>query len=121
MLVLRSRPPVSYELCNQTVTIYHTDGKNYSKTVVNNAFLDYQKNETAGKDGRRESNGFTLIIEGPPCVSVGDKIMAGEGPDCTTREEWAALIPARVAGLVVVQYVSPKYWHGEIIHTEAGA
>lgn len=121
MLVLRSRPPVSYELCNQTVTIYHTDGKNYSKKVIKNAFFDCQKSGTIGKDGRRESNGFTLIIQGPPCVSVGDKIMAGEGPDCTTREEWAALIPARVAGLVVVQYVSPKYWHGEIIHTEAGA
>ena len=31
MLILPTAPPVSYELCNQTVTIYHTDGKTYTR------------------------------------------------------------------------------------------
>jgi len=46
--------------------------------------------------------------------------MAGEGPEITGREDWAALIPSKVPGLVVVKYVDPKYYHGTIVHTEAG-
>ena len=46
--------------------------------------------------------------------------MIGEGSEISTREDWASLIPARVPGLVVVSYADPKYWNGEIIHTEAG-
>lgn len=121
MLILPTAPPVSYALCNQTVTVYHTDGKTYTRTVYGRAFLDFRKTETTSKTGSREANGFLLVIpgEGTP-VSVGDKVMLGEGPQCSTREEWAELIPAKVPGLVVVQYVDPKYWNGRVCHTEAG-
>lgn len=121
MLILPTTPPVSYALCNQTVTVYHTDGKTYTRTVYRRAFLDFRKAETTSKTGSREANGFLLVIpgEGTP-VSVGDKVMLGEGPQCSTREEWAALIPTKVSSLVVVQYVDPKYWNGRVCHTEAG-
>lgn len=122
MLVLRSRAPVSYALCNQTVTIYHTDGKgHYTRKVRHDAFLDYRKTETVSKTGNREANGFLLVIPGEEVpVAVGDKVMVGKGPEVTTREQWAALIPSRVPGLVVIQYVDPKYWRGHVVHTEAG-
>lgn len=121
MLVLRSPSPVSYDLCDQTVTVYHTDGKTYTRKIIRGAYLDYRKTQNVTKTGNTESNGFLLVIPGDTVpVSVGDKVMMGEGPEVTTREQWAALIPSRVPGLVVVQYVDPKYWRGHIVHTEAG-
>lgn len=120
MLMLK-RSPVSYGLCNQTVTIYHTDGQTYTRTVRHDAFLDFKKTQNIDKTGSRESNSFLLVLPGNTvAVSVGDKVVMGEGPECSTREEWSALIPAKVPGLVVVQYVDPKYWGNEIVHTEAG-
>lgn len=121
MLILPPRPPVSYGLCTQTVTVYHKDGDTYKWTVYNQAFLDFRKIETTSKTGNREANSFLLVIPGETvAVSVGDKVMLGEGPAVSTREDWAKLIPATTPGLVVVQYVDPKYWQGRVVHTEAG-
>lgn len=121
MLVLRAPSPVSYDLCDQTVTVYHTDGKIYTRKVIQGAYLDYRKTQNVTKTGSTEANSFLLVIPGDTVpVSVGDKVVMGEGPEVTTREQWAALIPSRVPGLVVVQYVDPKYWRGHIVHTEAG-
>lgn len=120
MLVLQPQSPVDYRLCNQTITIYHADKGKYTRKVHHNAFLDFNKTETVGKDGSRESNNFTLIIPGVVVpVMVGDKVMLGEGAECSTREQWAALIPVKVSNLGVVQHVNPKYWCGNIVHTEA--
>lgn len=121
MLILPPRPPVSYGLCTQTVTVYHKDGDTYKWTVYNQAFLDFRKIETTSKTGNREANSFLLVIPGETvAVSVGDKVMLGEGPAVSPREDWAKLIPATTPGLVVVQYVDPKYWQGRVVHTEAG-
>lgn len=121
MLILPTRSPVSYGLCTQPVTVYHKDGDTYKRTVYNQAFLDFRKTETTSKTGNREANSFLLVIPGETVsVSVGDKVMMGEGPVVSTREEWAKLIPATTPGLVVVQYVDPKYWNGRVVHTEAG-
>lgn len=122
MFMLRPTCPVDYRLCNQTVTIYHWDGKEtYTRKVIRNAFLDFKKTQNVDKTGSHEANAFLLIVPGPTVpVAVGDKVLLGEGPEVATREEWAALIPSKVEGLVVVKYVDPKYWHGCIVHTEAG-
>ena len=113
---------LSYRLCNQTVTVYHWDGgTGYTRKVISRAFLDHKKTQNVEKTGSSEVNSFLLILPGPVVqVSVGDKIMAGEGPEVTSREDWAALIPSKVPGLVVVKYVDPKYYRGIIVHTEAG-
>lgn len=121
MLLLKARPPASYELCNQTVTIYHTDGQTYSRTVRHDAFLDQKKVQSVDKTGSREASSFLLVLPGATVpVSVGDKVVPGEGPACNSREDWVALIPTKVPGLVVVQYVDVKRFGGEIVHTEAG-
>lgn len=123
MLLLRPTSPVGYRLCNQTVTIYHWDGKDtYTRKVIEKgAFLDFKKTQNVDKTGSKEANSFLLVIPGSTIpVAVGDKVMTGTGPAVSTREEWAALIPAKVSGLVVVKYVDPKYWHGSVVHTEAG-
>ena len=115
--------PVDYRLCNQTVTIYHWDGKEtYTRRVIKEgAFLDFKKTQSVDKTGSSEANGFLLVIPGAYVpVSVGDKVLHGEGPEIATREAWAAFVPSKVRGLVVVKYVDPKYWHGSVVHTEAG-
>lgn len=114
--------PVDYRLCNQTVTVYHWDGgTGYTRKVIENAFLDIKKVQNVDKTGSSEANGFLLVIPGSDVpVAVGDKVILGEGPEVSTREAWAAFIPSKVPGLVVVKYVDPKYWRGSVVHTEAG-
>lgn len=120
--IKRRTTPVDYRLCNQTVTLYHWDGGNtYTRKVIDNAFLDFKKTQNVDKTGSSEANTFLLVIPGETVpVAVGDKVMAGVGPEVASREAWAAFIPAKVPGLVVVKYVDPKYWHGCVVHTEAG-
>lgn len=123
MITIRRRTcPVDYRLCNQTVTIYHWDGKDtYTRKVIEQAFLDFRKTQNVDKTGSSEANSFLLVVPGSEVpVVVGDKVLLGEGPDVSTREEWAAFMPSKVPGLAVVKYVDPKYWHGHIVHTEAG-
>ena len=121
MLMRQNTCPVDYSLCNQTVTVYHKDGDAYTRTVHDRAFLDFRKTQTTDKTGSRESNSFLLVIPGDTqAVFVGDKVLLGEGPEVGSREEWAALVPVKVPGLVVVSYVDPKYWGGRMVHTEAG-
>lgn len=121
MLMRQNTCPVNYSLCNQIVTVYHKDGDKYTRTVYDRAFLDFRKTLTTDKTGSKESNSFLLVIPGDTqAVFVGDKVMLGEGPEIIAREDWAAFVPVKVPGLVVVNYVDPKYWNGQLVHTEAG-
>ena len=127
MLILPKKNPVSYELCNQTVTVYHQikdeKGKvtGYTRTVHNRAFMDFKKTQNVDKTGSSEVNSFLLIIPGSvQSVFVGDKVYLGIGPDVTDSKGWAALMPSTLAGLEVVRSADPKYWQGQIVHTEAG-
>ena len=124
MRINRRSSPVDYRLCNQTVTIYHWDGKEaFTRRVIENgAFLDFKKVQSVSKLGSAEKNGFLLVI---PCsdeipVAVGDKVFHGEGPEINTAAEWRKFHPSTVPGLVVVEYVDPKYWKGRLVHVEAG-
>ena len=121
MLMRKPTCPVDYRLCNQAVTVYHKDDDTYTRTVYERAFLDFRKTQTVDKTGSKEANSFLLVIPGDTqAVFVGDKVLLGVGPEISTREAWAAFIPSKVPGLVVVSYVDPKYWDGKIVHTEAG-
>lgn len=105
-----------------TVTVYHREGTDQiTRTVHANAFLDFQKNLSVSRTGSAESNGFLLLIPGDTVpVAVGDKVMLGTGPACADDEAWRELIPTKAGNLVVVKYVDPKYYHGALVHTEAG-
>lgn len=118
---VRKRGTVDYSKCNQTVTVYHREGETYTRTVYTRAFLDFRKTRNVDKTGSKEASAFLLVI---PCetqaVFVGDKVLLGTGPECATREAWAALIPAKIPGLAVVSYADPKCWEGRMVHVEAG-
>lgn len=111
-----------YRLCDMTVTVYHREGPGQiTRTVHRRAFLDFQKNLNVARTGASESNGFLLVIPGPTVpVAVGDKVLLGSGPVVSTDAEWRELVPSKVPNLVVVGYVDPKYYHGALVHTEAG-
>lgn len=111
-----------YRLCDQTVTVYHREGTDQiTRTVFGRAFLDFRKNLGIDKTGSAEANAFLLVIPGDSVAcAVGDKVILGEGPEVATDREWGAFIPAKVANLVVVRHVDPKYYRGRIVHTEAG-
>lgn len=122
MLKRKNTCPVDYQMCKQTVTVYHKDGDTITRTVHSkNAFFDFKKTHNVDKTGSREVNSFLLVI---PCatqaVFVEDKVLLGVGPEIATREDWTAFIPAKVPGLVVVKYADPKYWGDRMIHVEAG-
>lgn len=117
----RNTCPVDYSMCNQTVTVYHKDGDTFTRTVHDRAFLDFRKTQTTDKTGSQEANSFLLVIPGDTqAVFVGDKVLLGIGPEVASREDWAALVPVKVPGLVVVSYADPKYWGNALVHTEAG-
>ena len=122
MLFHKNTSPINYRLlCRQTVTVYHKEEESYSTKVYHNAFMDFKKIQSVDKTGSKEANSFLLVIPGSSqAVFVGDKVLLGEGQEIATREEWANFIPSKVRNLVVVDYVDPKYWNGEIVHTEAG-
>ena len=111
-----------YRLCNQTVTVYHREGAgSITRTVLHRAFLDFQKNLNVARTGAKESNGFLLVVPGPTVpVAVGDQVMLGEGPECADDAAWRELVPSKVPNLVVVGHVDPKWYRGELVHTEAG-
>lgn len=110
-----------YRLCNMTVTVFHRQDETYSKQVFYNAFLDFKKTQNTDKTGQSEVNSFLLVM---PCekqtVFVGDKVVLGEWEDITSPGQWAAFIPSKVQGLVVVRYVDVKYCGGRLTHIEAG-
>lgn len=118
--VRRKDCPMDYSLCRQIVTVYHKDKDAYIRTVYDNAFLDFRKNRNVDKTGSHEANSFLLVIPGAVQLYPGDKVLLGDGVEITTREEWSALIPANVPGLVIIKYVDPKYWNGVQCHVEAG-
>lgn len=121
MLCVHYNNALNYALCNQTVTVYHQDGDQYQRTIYHNAYLDYRKNHNVDKTGSRESNSFLLVIPGENvCLYAKDKVILGAGRVISNREEWAKFIPANVPGLVVIQYVDPKYFNGHQCHVEAG-
>ena len=122
MLFLHAGLPVDYsKLCNQTVTVYHQQDGEYIRTIYTNAHLDFRKNLSVDKTGSKEANSFLLILPGgAQQIFVEDKVQLGIGPEIRTREAWGAFIPSKVPGLCVVRYVDPKYWNGQLVHTEAG-
>ena len=131
-----------YDLCNDTVTVYHFDGGSVTRTVHSNAFFDSKKNQNIERTGGTETNGFLLVIPGDSqACHVGDKVILGEGPlvpgesptgatgatgadggsgTSGAASWWRAFIPSKVENLVVVKHVDVKRYGGVTVHTEAG-
>lgn len=123
MRVRKTSCPINYDiLCNQTVTVYRRTDTEISRTVYEKAFFDFKKTVSVDKLGTDHSTSFLLVIPGSKqAVYPGDKVLLGTGPEITSGDYWfKKFIPAKVDGLAVVKYADPKYWNGQLVHTEAG-
>ena len=125
MIALGKLPLLNdYSLCTQTVSVYHYENDEVTKTVYEKAFLDFKKTQNIENTGSTEVNGFLLVIPGDAqACNVGDKVMLGNGVDVPSESIpawWRSFIPSKVDGLVVVKYVDVKRFGGKIVHTEAG-
>lgn len=123
MRVRKTSCPINYDiLCNQTVTVYRRTDTEISRTVYEKAFFDFKKTVSVDKVGTDHSTSFLLVIPGSKqAVYPGDKVLLGTGPEITSGDYWfKEFIPAKVDGLAVVKYADPKYWNGQLVHTEAG-
>lgn len=110
--------------------------KEIHRVVIHGAHLDFKRTQNTDKTGSKDASSFLLVIPESRCryvppdaytgadgtytLAAADKVQLGVGPDLFDRASWAAHIPSMVPDLVVVQYVDPKYWHGERCHLEAG-
>lgn len=112
--------PLDYSLCDRTVTVYRRQGEQVLRQVVTNCYFSKQEKRSVDTLGCRKEVTFQLIM---PCtvqtVFPGDRIMEGVGPEVSVQQ-WPGFVPAGVAGLVEVAYVTPCYWAGELCHVEAG-
>lgn len=113
-----------YDLCHDTVTVYHYADGGVTKTVHENAYFDFKKTENVERTGSYEVNGFLLVVPGDSrACSVGDKVMLGSGVDVPTSGVdawWRSFIPSKVENLVVVKTVDVRRFGGKVVHTEAG-
>lgn len=135
-----------YQLCNQTVTIYHAiyfpNGEFVcEQRQMNRVYFDCVKRRQVDVSTSRQEQGFLLVIpnqtsmprwkdgiafdnmtpeerESFYTLQPGDKVILGQGPTVQTRQEWAALTPERVDNLVTVKCMDVKYFNQQICHVE---
>lgn len=134
---VKSGSLLDYSFCRQTVTLYHpTFAPEFKcrRTVFKGAYLDLREmGDTASLGESRERRCFLLLPSGGTrpvwsmqpqeqnsfFIEPGDRVMVGEGPEITSREEWSHFVPIRVPGLCVVKEVAVKRWKDTVQHVEA--
>ena len=110
--VLRS--PI-YDLCRQTVTVYHACYNPFRVTrcVIHGAYFER-------KNARRAAPALFNGIPGVYVLECGDRIVEGVGEEITTREQWGSFVPANRPGVVTVDWVRDMGCRNVLYHVEAG-
>lgn len=112
--------PFDYSLCSQTVTVYRLRDRCVIRRELEGCYLQYSTHIQTDEYGRQLERRFLLIAPGQEqLVFADDRIYAGIGPEIS-EQNWPEFIPAKVEGLMQVQYVKPCFWNGQLCHTEAG-
>lgn len=110
----------SNPLFDQTVTVYCLTDASVKRRVLHDCFFVWEDTLQEDEVGEHKDRKFQLIIPGPEqLVFTGDKVLPGIGPMITTQQ-WQAFVPAKVENLCEVAYASPRYFCGQLSHTEAG-
>lgn len=109
--------PLDYSLCDQTVTLYRSNGNAVTRQVVEGAFYRWQDRGADYKWGASPRRSFLLILPGDVDIAPGDRVIDGIGPE---QVSWLSFTPATVDTLSEVDYVTTHYWEGRVCHREAG-
>lgn len=131
------RSPI-YDLCRQTVTVYHACYNPFRVTrcVIHGAYFERKTVQTVDKSGGKSCDEFLLVIpnknarrvapalfNGIPGVYVlecGDRIVEGVGEEITTREQWGSFVPTNRPGVVTADWVRDMGCRNVLYHVEAG-
>ena len=107
-------------LFDKTVTVYRLTEDGIQRQELENCFFVWEDTLREDEVGKHTERKFRLITPGPEqSVFTGCRVLPGSGPEITL-EQWNGFIPAKVAGLCEVAYASPRYFCGQLSHTEAG-
>lgn len=131
------RSPI-YDLCRQTVTVYHACYNPFrvARCVIHGAYFERKTVQIVDKSGGKSCDEFLLVIpnknarrvapalfNGIPGVYVlecGDRIVEGVGEEITTREQWGSFVPANRPGVVTADWVRDMGCRNVLYHVEAG-
>ncbi len=114
MLRNTNRIPLDYSLCTMTVTVYHRE--DLTRHVIANAHYEFTDEAAVSGAVSSGDRHFLLVVPGEADIRVGDKVVLGEGPAITS---WAALNAVDTPTLGVVRDRKPRYFRGQLCHTEA--
>ena len=110
--------PLSYDLCDKTVTVYRMENGEITRNVLENTFFQWSKTLKNEKYGDAYQVEALLIIPcGELCIQPGDRVLEGVGPEIAS-EQWDSFVPALVQGLYELKTVKPCYWQGTLCHVE---
>jgi len=108
MLKHRKLIPLDYSLCQDTVTVYHREG--LTRRVLHGVHFEETARRSIDTGREHDEAGFLLIVPGGVALGLGDKLLAGEGPEITA---WAD-----TAGFAAVQSIKHCRFKGRLCHTE---
>ena len=109
---------MQYPVCQATVTVYRKEETGVTRFLVENCLYRYETKLEETDRGLFLDRSCLLVVPGCDFIpKVGDKVMAGIGPE---NLGWEELLPALMDSLAELNYVRPQYWLGKHCHTEAG-
>ena len=114
MLKPMTNVPLDYSLCQDTVTVYHREG--LTRQVLQSVHYEFTTRREVTGGIARVSRGFHLVIPGECDIHPGDKVLRGIGPEGIS---WDDLLPETQPTLGIVTSVQPRYYKGNLCHTEA--
>lgn len=107
-------------LFDKTVTVYRLTETGVARQELDNCFFVWEDRLQEDEIGEHTYRKFRLIVPGPEQqVFTGCRVLPGIGPAVNTQQ-WKTFIPAKVENLCEAAYVCPRYFGGQLCHTEAG-
>lgn len=127
-----------YDLCRQTVTLYHVCYNPFfiTRCVIHGAYFERKTTQAIDKSGGKTHDEFLLVIpnknarrvapalfngvSGVYVLECGDRVVEGVGEEISTREQWSGFVPANNPGVVTVDWVRDIGSRNVLYHVEAG-
>lgn len=101
---------------SDTVTRYRLKNGKVETQTYNFAHYEWEmENADSARGGAAECVG-RLFLLGPQDIQAGDRVAPGKARNLP----WSQLLPGKVRGLMVVDYVKQWDLDGFVHHTEAG-
>lgn len=111
----------NYSLCNQSVTVYHYDNGEITRTEYEKAYFEATEKQELDQRGESGKTEHLIVIPGNTRdFYEGDKVYLGIGeyPEGDAARWWRNFIPAKNRDVVVIRSVSFRRWQNAVVHVE---